>query len=124
MGTSTSSKGGGPRSPFDPEWLEGAAAGGGDGDIDGGDNGDNGDGGDGADEEDIAADGEGQAVNNGTDAPGDRQPPPLYPARRLAGARTALAGALRGGGKDLIKSAARRMVRRGMGGPARAARTM
>ena len=124
MGTSTSSKGGGPRSPFDPEWLEGPAVGGGDGDIDGEDNDDNGDGGDGADEGDIAADDDGQMVDNGADALGDPQLPPLNPARRLAGARTALAGALRGGGRDQIKSAARRMVGRGMGGPARAARTM
>lgn len=123
MGTSTSSKGGGPRSPFDPEWLEGPAAGGGNGDIDGGDDDDHNGGGDGADEGDLGADDDGQVVDNGANAPGD-PPPPLNPARRLAGARNALAGALRGGGRDQIKSAARRMVNRGMGGPARAARTM
>jgi hypothetical protein len=124
MGTSTSSKGGGPRSPFDPEWLEGPAAVGGDGDIGGGDGDEGGDGGDGGDEGDIGGDNNGQPVGQGADVPGDQQPPILNPARRLAGARAALAGALRGGGSDQIRSAARRMVGRGMGGPARAARTM
>ena len=114
MGTSTSSKGGGPRSPFDPEWLDGPAGGGGGGDGDG-----NGDG-----------QGEHDGGDNGGDgAPqGDRAPsqplPTVNPSRRLAGARTAMSGALGGGGRGDFKSAAKRMVGRGMGGPARAANTM
>ena len=86
MGTSTSSKGGGPRSPFDPEWLDGS---------NGGDGGGNADGiGDGQ-----GGDGEGDGAPQGDRAP--TQPlPTLNPARRLAGARSAMSGALSGGGRD------------------------
>lgn len=91
MGTSTSSKGGGPRSPFDPEWLDGPAG------------------------------GNGEQQNEGT--PG-QQHPAVNPSRRLAGARAAMSAALGGGGRGDLKSAAKRMVSRGMGGPARAAKTM
>ncbi|WP_347555637.1 Qat anti-phage system associated protein QatB [Robbsia sp. KACC 23696] len=124
MGTSTSSKGGGPRSPFDPEWLDGPASGGDAGNVGDGNGGEGGEGGDGADDENTGDDNDGQPKGNEADAPGDQQPVPLIPARRLAGARAALSGALRGGGSEHIKSAAKRMVGRGMGGPARAARTM
>lgn len=78
--------------------FEGPAAVGGGGDIGGGDGDEGGDGGDGADEGDIGGDNNGQPVGQGADVPGDQQPPILNPARRLAGARAALAGALRGGG--------------------------
>jgi hypothetical protein len=111
MGTSTSSKGGGPRSPFDPEWLnspvgggEGDTNGNGDGQVDGGDNGRN-----------RAPPDDGESG----------QPLPLVnPSRRLAGARAAMSAALGGGGGGDLKSAVKRMVGRGMGGSARAAKTM
>jgi len=116
MGTSTSSKGGGPRSPFDPEWLDGPVGGGG------------GDGGN------ADGDGEGQGDGNGDGNEGNDAPqaegalgqplPPVNPSRRLAGARAAMSGALGGGGRDDFKSAAKRMVGRGMGGAARASNTM
>ncbi|WP_312524961.1 Qat anti-phage system associated protein QatB [Comamonas sp.] len=103
MGTSTSSKGGGAQSPFDPEWLDGvdwgSTDGAGDGGIEGADSGD-----------------------EGTTEPNTQAP--LIPERRLAGARTAISGALAGGGRDYIRSAARSMVNRGMGGASRASRTM
>ncbi len=121
MGTSTSSKGGGPRSPFDPEWLDGPSDGDGGGDGDAGGDGDEDAGGDG--------DGAGDGDNEGNGAaPGDGaavQPlPPPNPSRRLAGARAAMSGALGGGGRDDFKSAAKGMVGRGMGGATRAAKTM
>lgn len=113
MGTSTSCKGGGPRSPFDPEWLDSPAGGAGGGG--GGGGGGTGDGGGKSDSASDTPDG---------NAASESQYPPMNPARRLAGARGALSGALRGGGGGDIRSAAKRMVSRGMGGPARAARTM
>lgn len=110
MGTSTSCKGGGARSPFDPEWLDGPGGGGG---ADGGGHGDDGTG-----------EGEGEGEDGGQDGDAQGDGPALIPSRRLAGARSAISGALAGGGRDSIRSAAKRMVNRGMGGPARAARTM
>ncbi len=104
MGTSTSSKGGGPRSPFDPKWLESPEVGSGGG------------GGQGSDGE-----GDGAPQGNGEQ---DQPLPTLNPSRRLAGARTAMSGSLGGGGRGAFKAAAKRMVGRGMGGPARAANTM
>lgn len=113
MGTSTSSKGGGPRSPFDPEWLDGPAG-------DGGGDGDGDEGGDGQ------GDGEGDGGGDGPQGEGApaQQAPAAIASRRFAAARTAMSGALAGGGRDDFKSAAKRMVGRGMGGPARAASTM
>ncbi|MBT9551941.1 MAG: hypothetical protein IV088_13890 [Hydrogenophaga sp.] len=113
MGTSTSSKGGGPRSPFDPEWLDGPAGGGG-GDGDGGEGGDG------------QRDGDGDGGGDGPQGEGApaQQATVANPSRRLAAARTAMSGALAGGGRDDFKAAAKRMVGRGMGGPARAASTM
>lgn len=107
MGTSTSSNGGGPRSPFDPEWLDspisgnvGDTAGNGGGDVDAGD----------------------------STAPDDGEPgqplPPVNRARRLAGARIAMSSALGGGGSAYLTTAMKRMVGSGMGGSARAAKTM
>ena len=103
MGTSTSSKGGGPRSPFDPEWLVGPAGG------------SSGAGGGAGDRHGHGSDGDGVGAEPGH---------PLNPSRRLAGARTAMSGFLGGGGRGDFKSAAKRMVGRGMGGPTRAANTM
>lgn len=113
MGTSTSSKGGGPRSPFDPEWLEGAP-GGGDTGAD--------------DNDDAPGDGHSGAPGEDDAPQSEIEPshlvPAANPARRFAGARVAMSGALGGGGRDGFKTAAKRMVSRGMGGAARAANTM
>ena len=98
MGTSTSSKGGNRHSPFDPEWLDSPASNG------SGDNGDN-------------------SPAQGEVAPSPPQPP-ANPIRRFAGARAAMSKFLSGGSTNDFKSAAKGMVGRGMGGPARAANTM
>jgi hypothetical protein len=110
MGTSTSSKGGGAGSPFDPEWLDAA----------------------GGDSSSEVAGSDGQGDSNGdvptaddetgtssADSQGD-----FAPSRRFAPARSSLATAISGGGRESIRSAAKHMVNKGMGGPKRAASTM
>ncbi len=98
MGTSTSSKGGNRRSPFDPEWLDSPASNG--------------------------------SGDNGGNSPAQREvtpnppQPPANPARRFAGARTAMSKFLNSGSTNDFKAAAKGMVSRGMGGPKRAANTM
>lgn len=113
MGTSTSSKGGGPRSPFDPEWLEPLA---------GGDAGRGGGGGEDEPGEDGGAPDEG--ARDGDAAEGEAGDPQVRPERRFGGARAAMSDFLRGGGRDSFRSAAKGMVGRGMGGARRAASTM
>jgi len=134
MGTSTSSKGGGSGSPFDPAWLE--PAGGGDAGAGAGGSGDA----DGA-EGDGSSDG-GDSVNgtpDGAEASGDdatlsggSAPPAVdgtafgafAPDRRFAAARAGMSAFVSGGGRESLRSAAKNMVNKGMGGPRRAASTM
>ncbi len=117
MGTSTSSKGGGSRSPFDPEWLS---------PPEGGNGGDSPAPGDGegpppADANDANADGQGDAVGG---EEGDLTGPALAPDRRFAPARSGMSAFLGGGGREALRSATKSMVSKGMGGPRRAAATM
>lgn len=117
MGTSTSSKGGGAGSPFDPEWLDAAGGGGEAGDTGGTDGPTEGDGVDSADD---AGTPEGASPS-----PADSDAQEAFaPNRRFAAARSSMAAALGGGGQDSIRSAAKHMVNKGMGGPGRAASTM
>lgn len=117
MGTSTSSKGGSAGSSFDPEWLDAAGGGGEAGDT-GGTDGPTG--GDGADSADDAGTPEGASPS-----PADNVAQEAFaPNRRFAAARSSMAAALGGGGQDSIRSAAKHMVNKGMGGPGRAASTM
>lgn len=119
MGTSTSSKGGGPHSPFDPEWLEpparGAAGGGGGGGEDPQGEGE------GEGEPPAAGPQDGNPVDGEVINPGF---PQLPPKGRFGGARAAMSDFLRGGGRDSFRAATKGMVGRGMGGPRRAASTM
>lgn len=134
MGTSTSSKGGGSGSPFDPAWLE--PAGGGEvgaGDADGSGDADSAEG-------DGSLDGGGSAHDTpdsseaDTDAAPNREPasPALdgadfgtfAPGRRFAAARAGISAFVSGGGRESLRSAAKNMVNKGMGGPRRAASTM
>ena len=120
MGTSTSSRGGGSRSPFDPEWLgepDGAAGAG------GADQGGEGDAADAADGHD--ADGAGHAdvapaAGDVVDAPAGA----LAPDRRFASARSNMSTFLAGGGNRALRAATKSMVTKGMGGARRAASTM
>lgn len=109
MGTSTSSSGGKAGSPFDPEWLdqgEGSAAG--------------------------AGPGDGAAETEGTDDTPDGQDDnaeagqecDVAPDRRFMPARAKLGKYLSGGGREALRGAASSMINKGMGGSARAARTM
>lgn len=134
MGTSTSSKGGGAGSPFDPEWLSPAdgsdAETGGRNDVAA--DTDNADGGGGERE---AGGGSQDEANNGS-PPGtegsdagaapaaDPESGAFAPSRRFAAARTSMSAYLSGGGRDSLRSAAKQMVNKGMGGPRRAASTM
>lgn len=135
MGTSTSSKGGGARSPFDPAWLgdapdagppaDGDTATDGDGDAE-----DSGDKGDAATGE--AAGGTGAGDDAGDSGPSggpsaadtEVSPGAIAPDRRFASARGNMAKYLAGGGRDSLRAAAKSMVNRGMGGARRAASTM
>lgn len=120
MGTSTSSKGGGAGSPFDPEWLDLAGGVGGT---------------EGAEGTPGQAEGEGAEAEESADGPetsnegstpdsNNEAQDVAAPNRRFAPARTSLAAALSGGGRDSIRAAAKHMVNKGMGGPRRAASTM
>lgn len=136
MGTSTSSKGGGSGSPFDPEWLsppEAADAGPGDASdafVD-------------TDTADSASDDAAVALGGGDEAADSESPSGMEgsdtgsapvivnpdlgavaPSRRFAAARTNMSAYLAGGGRDSLRSAAKSMVNKGMGGPRRAASTM
>ncbi|MFM0175615.1 hypothetical protein PQR33_40585 [Paraburkholderia sediminicola] len=120
MGTSTSSSGGKAGSPFDPEWLSPGAP---EGDSSGGDDGSND--ADGGPED--AAEGEGSNgpddVNGATSSDGDADAA-FAPSRRFANARSQMSAYLSGGGGASLRAAAKSMVRKGMGGPKRAASTM
>lgn len=124
MGTSTSSKGGGSRSPFDPEWLPGTGGsdGGGDGgaDVESGEAGGAGDGSDAHADESSAPANTNGADNEGAVAPGAAMPTD----RRFAAARAGMSSYFGGGGRDALRSATKSMVSRGMGGAQRAAATM
>jgi hypothetical protein len=120
MGTSTSNKGGRSGSPFDPEWLAG--------DIDTGGNADGSNGGS-DDESGVSglpssedpADNTTQVDSNNSD---NGEASFLAPERRFAPARLKMSGYLRGAGRDALHAAAQSMIRKGMGGPRRAASTM
>lgn len=118
MGTSTSSKGGGSRSPFDPEWLSPPEGGAGGGDAAPGGDGDGDDGAPPADGGETNAEGQGEAAD-GADL-GAAQ----APDRRFAPARTSMSAFLGGSGRDALRGATKSMVSKGMGGPRRAAATM
>ena len=139
MGTSTSSKGGASGSPFDPAWLApaektGSDPGGspadapdhGEPDADGNGNGAE------SDKPEVQNDNGGASSDAGTvdgpsapagvgDAPGESL---TAQSRRFAAARTNMSSYLSGGGRESLRSAAKNMVNKGMGGPRRAASTM
>lgn len=115
MGTSTSSKGGGAGSPFDPAWLGGG---------DSADGGGPGAGGEGSGEE-APSEGDGAGAGDAGRASDEAGSEAGFaPDRRFAAARTHMSSYLSGGGRESLRSAARSMVNRGMGGSARAASTM
>ena len=125
MGTSTSSKGGGAGSPFDPAWLQGddgAGAGGGDAADPVGDGAPEGDGqADGGGDADGAA----EAGDHAGSTDGDLPDAGVFaPERRFASARRNMSAYLAGGGRGSLRAAGKSMVNRGMGGPRRAASTM
>jgi hypothetical protein len=118
MGTSTSSSGGKPGSPFDPEWLTPDSSTGGDS---------------------LSNDAEGASSNvaretagkGADDANGEASSggevdadSAFAPDRRFANARLQMSAYLSGGGHSLLRSAAKNMVSKGMGGPRQAASTM
>ncbi|WP_200625908.1 Qat anti-phage system associated protein QatB [Pseudomonas sp. LAM2023] len=109
MGTSTSSSGGKAGSPFDPEWLDqgdGSATGTGPGD-------------------DATDAGDSEGVPDGQDGNAETaQECDVAPDRRFMPARAKLGKYLSGGGRDALRGAASSMINKGMGGSARAARTM
>lgn len=117
MGTSTSSKGGGSRSPLDPEWLADAGGAGG-GNAAPGADGDGGDDGTPSDGNDANGDGQGEAAG------GEEVGAALAPDRRFASARAGMSAFLGGGGRETLRGATKAMVSKGMGGPRRAAATM
>ncbi len=113
MGTSTSSSGGKGGSPFDPEWLPPNGAG--DGTASG---------------EAAPGDGESETGNDGESSDQSTQKEVGHedaahaPNRRYATARSHMAAYLAGGGRESLRSAAKSMVSKGMGGAKRAASTM
>ena len=117
MGTSTSSSGGKAGSPFDPEWLSsdtsGGGAAGGDGPAEPGL--------DGGDESSEASDAGIADAQAGEAAAVDGA---FAPSRRYADARIKMSTFLGGGGSESLRSAAKSMVTKGMGGSRRAASTM
>lgn len=123
MGTSTSSKGGGAGSPFDPEWLVG------DDSADG--TGNSGEGNENAGDDQGTADAPSDSETSteestdisGTDS-GNIDAPVVAPDRRFAPARSKMSGYLAGGGRDELRGAAKSMVTKGMGGARQAASTM
>lgn len=120
MGTSTSSKGGGSRSPFDPEWLSPPDEGAGQGDA--------APGGEEGGEDAPPADGSEANADSRGDAAGGEDVaaagPELAPDRRFAPARSGMSAFLGGGGREALRGATKSMVSKGMGGPRRAAATM
>lgn len=114
MGTSTSSSGGRAGSSFDPEWLtaETSAAGAG-----GANSADSDEGSDGVGE----PEGSDGAAGGGEEAATDSL---FAPSRRFADARSKMSIYLGGGGRESLRSAAKSMVTKGMGGSRRAASTM
>ena len=123
MGTSTSSKGGSSRSPFDPEWLSGDACGDGDAGVglDGAEISDTGEDKPSPDQLESGNSESAETVGSGEAVPVDAEP---IPNRRFAEARTKMTAYLAGGDRQSLRSAAKSMVNKGMGGPKRAARTM
>lgn len=122
MGTSTSSSGGKAGSPFDPEWLSPEAP---DGDTPGRDGVSNG----ADDAPDDEADGEGSNgaydANGGAASGGEGEADSAFaPDRRFANARSQMSAYFSGGGRSSLRSAAKSMVKKGMGGPRQAASTM
>jgi hypothetical protein len=120
MGTSTSSKGGSAGSPFDPAWLPPSGTEtsvGGDGSADGDQDADQV-----GSSSDVASERDDASTTDGTAETGDAGA--FAPDRRFALARTKMSDYLSGGGRDSLRSAAKSMVNKGMGGPRRAASTM
>jgi len=114
MGTSTSSGGGKAGSPFDPEWLDqGDAAG--NQSPDGGAPEDAPDG-----DEGVPQD----APENGEAGLEPAQDQDIAPDRRFMPARSQMGKYLSGGGRDALRGAASSMIKKGMGGAARASNTM
>ncbi|WP_089728292.1 Qat anti-phage system associated protein QatB [Modicisalibacter muralis] len=120
MGTSTSCAGGKAGSPFDPEWLAGDA----NEDIAAGE-------GDAGDEMQAGEAGGEHGYDDTEDAAGEPAGsdevtgmPEVAPDRRFASARTKMSAYLASGGRDPLRSAAKSMINKGMGGPRRAASTM
>jgi hypothetical protein len=115
MGTSTSSSGGKAGSPFDPEWLSSDAS---DGDAASGDGvGNDSDGASGDDvngEGNIGADGDASADTTGNGDDGSDSD--FAPDRRFAKARSQMSTYFSGGGRSALRSAAKSMVTKGMGG--------
>lgn len=113
MGTSTSSKGGRSGSPFDPEWLPSG--------------GDDGTGATDAGERETGDQATSDNAESAESSEADVGSPvdaELAPNRRFAEARTKMSAYLSGGGRESLRSAAKSMVNKGMGGPRRAASTM
>lgn len=121
MGTSTSSKGGGAGSPFDPEWLDAAGS-------DAGHGGDPGapESGNGGSQVDVGGTGtaSGEDAATGAEDGAAANVGAFAPDRRFAQARSKMSTYLSGGGRPALREAARNMVTRGMGGAGRAASTM
>lgn len=111
MGTSTSSSGGRAGSPLDPAWLTPAGAGAAGGGDTAGDN-------------SGPADGADEAAEQGAQGDGAAQQEDVAPDRRFAPARTSMSAYLRTGDKTHLAAAIGSAVRKGMGGPRRAASTM
>lgn len=120
MGTSTSSSGGKAGSPFDPEWLtpEAPADGAESESADGSEAESSGDG------ENVASDDDDGAGGQTAEGQAGQEDAAFAPSRRFADARTKMAAYLAGGGRDALRSAAKSMVNKGMGGARRAASTM
>jgi hypothetical protein len=122
MGTSTSSKGGGAGSPFDPEWLAGE-----DSTEGAGNSGENNENAGGqvstTDAPSDSATSAQESNDSGTDS-GSLDAPDTAPDRRFGPARSKMSSYLAGGGRDALSGAAKSMVNKGMGGARKAASTM
>jgi hypothetical protein len=111
MGTSTSSAGGKAGSPFDPEWLAPDTS-----PADAGEDSQ-------ADDND-SENGDDANDNQSPQGEADQEDAGFAPSRRFGDARTKMSAYLSGGGREALRGAARSMIKKGMGGPRRAASTM
>lgn len=120
MGTSTSSSGGKAGSPFDPDWLAPEAL----GDDDDSGSADATEDEPGGDSENDGTDGDDDAGSQSAEGAVGQEDAAFAPSRRFADARTKMGAYLAGGGHESLRSAAKSMVNKGMGGPRRATSTM